>query len=358
MQPSYALYVVKSGDNLWKIARDVLGCRSNGEAAQKVQAILYANRHLGESGDRIYPGQLLFLETDVLPTSPDMLASDLETASQQVRSISPDEQELLWNNFEALSLINYEMQNDMQCPTLGTMGMSPGSLAGSLGPAFQPTASGFTKIPKHMIRWAKAAAAGYDKAAGGAFGNFLQVSPHSFSSFEGELVRSVSQQVRYARLSNNTLRLIPDQARAFQMGGNVVVAQTQSSGYMAFTKVVEDNKELAGKLKKGGKIVGMGLDLGIAGYNVAQDWDTDKRNYTVGAEATKFVGKQVVSRYAAAPVAAGVCGILTFTTGPGGLVCFVAVYGLTSWGTGALIDAGVDYGANKLYESSHPLPIN
>jgi hypothetical protein len=127
---------------------------------------------------------------------------------------------------------------------------------------------------------------------------------------------------------------------------------------MAFTKIVEDNKELAGKLKKGGKIVGMGLDLGIAGYNVAQDWDSDRRNYTIGAEATKFVGKQVVSKYAAAPIAAGVCGVLTFTTGPGGLVCFVAVYGLTSWGSGALIDAGVDYGANKLYESSHPLPIN
>lgn len=53
-------YTVKSGDNLWKIARNQKGLTKNSDIANYVQQIINANG-LENGGNRIYPGQQLIL---------------------------------------------------------------------------------------------------------------------------------------------------------------------------------------------------------------------------------------------------------------------------------------------------------
>jgi hypothetical protein len=356
MQHGYALYLVKSGDTVWKIARDVYKLQSNSQIAWKVQSILDRNRHIG-SGDRIYPGQLLYIDDGNLPVSPDALAEDLDSASKELLMLSPDDQCFISENYELLSIIGHEMADSHHSSYLSQVTTSPSSVASSLGPSFQPLQSTFFKVSKEAFRIAKAGVSGYHKAAFGEFGQLIDIPQHAIYNIEGQLVRSLQNQVRYVRQSNDTLRMIPADARAFQMDGRVFVAQTQSPGFLSLTKSIRDNKDLANKLKTGAKVVGWGLDLGVAAYKTANDWDTDRRYITPAAEAAKIAIK--VKAAPAVPAAAlGLCTFLSFTTGPGGVVCFVTVAVGASYGMSKVVDWGVDSTADVIYESVRGTPID
>jgi hypothetical protein len=313
MSIPHGFYYIQSGDSLWSIARNHFGLQSDSQISECVQSLLRLNPHIREP-DRIFPGRILHLGNSSgflsdVPAEGDLL--DMERELSQ----DPSESGLILDNWEVFQ-------------TAAETGASP------------PPENGL--VLNHLKKLGKSALKTAEKITDGKFGP-LGVSPHQWRAMEGEIVHGLNSQVRYLKNANGTLGHIPKDSRAFSMNGKVFIVKPDASGGFArFSSRVKIGKSVAKNiLKPAGKAIKV-IDWGVSGYNVYRDWGTPEQNRTLNRETIK-TGVGLVSSSLKIGAATGVCTVLTFTTGPGGVACFITVYLAASYAESAIVDSGSDW---------------
>ncbi|MBI4406041.1 MAG: hypothetical protein HY537_17920 [Deltaproteobacteria bacterium] len=156
--------------------------------------------------------------------------------------------------------------------------------------------------------------------------------------------------------SSGALRLVPKSARAFNQGGRVIIVSPDSNGFAAFSHSTREARTFLRKLSSGMNAVGIAIDLGVAGSNIYQDWGTPKQGSTTVREATKTV-ITTGAGFLGTGIASKLCAVLTFTSGWGGVACYLSV--LVGYGAGlAWVSEKTGEGfANFFYRSAEPKVI-
>ncbi|MBI4404556.1 MAG: LysM peptidoglycan-binding domain-containing protein [Deltaproteobacteria bacterium] len=352
----YPVYYVQRGDNLWNIVSTAFSLTSNQAIANKMKEVTALNTHIKDP-NRIRPGQVIYLGSGNGFQSDPVFGNDLENMEICLKEGSDSETCFLVNNFETLQVLSTQTEDLGDAGFLRNVNASPHSLAPELGAGFSIVQPSFLKVSKEVFGVVKKLAKTGKVAAEGRFGNLTKVSPHVWDKLHGELVRGIQKEVRYVKESSGALRLIPKNARAFSNGGKVIIVLPGSNGFSAFSHSTREARTLLRNLSRGANAVGVAIDFGVAGYNIQRDWGTPNQGRTVVRETVKTaagMGAGLVS----GSVATYVCGVLTFTTGWGGVACYLSVL----VGTGVLTSLASrqlgEGAANLIYQSPQPKVID
>lgn len=357
MTQASPFYVVRRSDNLWNIAKNVFGLSTNAAIAAKVNTLAESNPHLA-SRDRIFPGQFLYLGKGIEPKA-DIYADDLRSMEACFKEGANYENNFLIENFSTVQAFLREAEDVHNPGFLHEIQSTPYSIAQQSNGAFMPVLPQFAKLSKEVVSVISKGLKTGIKAASGEFGRILPVSPHYWDVVHGDIVRGLNNQARYIRESSGALRLIPHQARAISSLGKVTLVMPEADGFQKFSTAARKAKGLVSGMKTAENIAGktaIGINLGLAGYNIHEAWNTENRNRTVATESTKLaVGIGIAKT--GPPVATYACALLVEAP-PAAAACFFGVLVIYGAGTSMVINGLTDLAADFIFKSSDPKPIS
>lgn len=197
--------------------------------------------------------------TSVTPLNPQCL----KEVSREFQSLSPRGRKVLLENWEVFNVLANEADKHSGPSFIKESPVKPREVAAQ-GKGLSFTSEVLMPASKFGWKLSKSASKVGDAAAKGQFGNFLKVNAHTWDKINGELAKGLSSKARYVRQMDGTLRMIPKDARALQMGGKVISVQPNGSGYANFVKTVRNTKSFASKAAKGAKGLGWMINLGLA----------------------------------------------------------------------------------------------
>ncbi|MCB0406354.1 MAG: LysM peptidoglycan-binding domain-containing protein [Bdellovibrionales bacterium] len=320
---SQIFWRVDRGDTLWNIIQSSFQVQDPSFIQMKVQSIVALNPQI-KNPNQIYPGQIINLGTiasvpvAVPPTDIQELESLLHEPNRET--------DLLINAFPSLEqLASTEAAYENGAP-LEACRVTPSDLAQMTGGGTQANKAYFSWAPGLTYKLAKVARHTGAKAAGGKFGNLMKVSPHVWRKVEGELVRSL-KGTRYVKGANGALGLVPTGTRAMGANGSVLLVRPdKAGGFYRFSSQVRGAKTIAKKLlTPAGKIL-RAVDFGMYVNRVHNAIGTKDQGRTIARESGKYWTGLATSVFAAEGAATGVCTLLTFTTGVGGVACYATVF--------------------------------
>jgi len=258
-----------------------------------------------------------------------------------------------WDTLQALSDLDDPSKNacflqQVSSHSIKDMLTSEGIDAATVG-----AASFSTKLSYKLIKSANKTAQDTIK---GKFGNLLNVSPLVWQKLEGQLIRPLVRRASYVKKSNGSLALVPAAARAIRSGKKVIVINAETGGgFYAFSQTVKATKHISKTLLMPSGKVFKAIDFGIYIKNIGQAMGKENQNKIIARETGSF-GGGLFGGAVAAGAAGYLCGLLTLTTGPGGIACYFSAYlavpSLTSV-AGATLSEGAYDGAEWLYQKIH-----
>jgi len=325
---SYPFWVVEKGDCLWNIAKKVYGLSSDRLIANKVNELKLKNPQI-KNPDLIHPNQVLLLPDTSYPQMDAVPASELAEMEREFCSMDNETRKLvLGQNDELQFLVDFK---NASLPSF--ISYDPGRLKSDMGGKAQVKNQSFEMAAASTVLYksVKSGMKTTQLAAKGKFGNLLSVSPHTFSKLEGEVIRGAKENVRYIRMKNDALRMVPTQSRVVDLGGKIlVVPRADGSGIRGFSAQVNAYKQMAKHLTLASQVFKV-IDLGVSVSNVADAWGTKEQNRTIGREAGKIAGG----------IAGGsLAGALLVATGPAGLVVGFTVFLVVPWVASEFVGRG------------------
>lgn len=327
--------VVGQGDNLWNLTKRAYLLTSDTPIANQLKRVVAANPHI-KNPNRILPGQVVKLPPTAGP-SPFASEQDLLKAQAELMQMPSTQRDFLINHFDEILLLEQELSH----PTfLRDASLQPGVLVRQVQPGgiFEITRDTVFPWVRKGYKYTSLTAKSIYNVGSGTWGSFG--NPHIWRSVASKYVTALGNRVRYLKGADGIPQLIPKGARMLRMGDKIIITQPSLEGFEQFSAQVARGKDLAQKAKpftKGGTVIG----TGFAVANVALNWDSPDRNKIATKETAKLVAGHVL-KPALTTAAHSVCLALDFTTGPGGIVCHVAVFVGSNIAVGMVIDEAVD----------------
>lgn len=301
-------------DSLNNILRSLYPQFRDSELVTRAQRVSKQNQHV-KNWQRILPGTVFSLGPVDGPWTAPIWTSDLLEMQRMLSSES--DVDFMLENWDLLQSLTEIDENDI-------LTMAPIEISKRL--QFEMKAKRSTEISesaKGLYRMVKAGRQTFIEGARGSFGSL--VAPHVWQEINGTLVQDTVKRLRYVKKSSDVLGLVPKDARAFGSGGKVILVQpNMQGGLYQFSRTVRQAKQVSDQLLSPlGKVLKI-VDFGIYVNSVASAIGTRDQNRTLSRETGKYAAGLIVGS-TSKMIGNSVCGVLTLSTGLGGVGCYFAV---------------------------------
>lgn len=350
----YRFWILERGDNLSSVARNAFGLSNGPSVHRKVIELIRINPHI-TNPDHLHPGQTIALGPVSDVTTHPIYETDLRAMQHEFCRARDHRNSLLdnWPLFHGIASMDSEEHLPITTSpyTVARAFESDGEAA--------VTRPYMKIVPGYSYKGIKVTNATLHEASKGRFGTTKSMQ-HVFQSVEGQLVRAFGDRLRYINRPDNVAHLIPANSRAFTNGGKVLVVNPEvGTGWYNYSKAVRAAGKVAEAAKYTGKVFKL-IDLGVYLTEIGEAKGSPDQNRRISASTGKYaagLGMSLIST----GVAGQVCALLTFTTGAGGVACYVSTLIVISTGSSKIGEAIGGYGYDflnstiELYRSNAPV---